>query len=157
MNGTPLQQGQIVLERVQPGSEAATLPQLQPGLVLKQIGGSSVRGRPAEAALNLVQCKSSRPLTLLFTRPANSPETAAPMHVVGAAAFRRGIGRRDGIAMQRPPVPRWPAVCGKAPCGLLSNRADRPITLLHRADCRRTGVLGTFAGCVSVQCASQLL
>ena len=97
--------GNIVLVSSMPGSQAAAMELLVPGLVLSRVGGQTVKGRPTEVAMGYIRAKGERPLALTFS-PARErsheagkrphPQHPLPIMWPGCCASRAGLPIRWG-------------------------------------------------------------
>ena len=80
--------GAVEVLGVNPGTQATTHPQLQPGLTLLAVGATSVVGMPYPQVIETIKAQG-RPVTCQFSSaaasPAQSPQAAAPARAAPAA------------------------------------------------------------------------
>ena len=80
--------GAVEVMGINPGTQATTHPQLQPGLTLLAVGATSVVGMPYPQVIETIKAQG-RPVTCQFSSaaasPAQSPQAAAPARAAPAA------------------------------------------------------------------------
>eukprot|EP01045_Picozoa_sp_COSAG04_P004628 COSAG04_NODE_204_length_20429_cov_6.166896_9_plen_1552_part_00 len=81
---SPGGRGQVVVLSVDPGSQAAEHPAVEPGLPLERIAGQSVAGLPYTEVTRIIGEHTERPLTVAFGSP--PPRAEAQPSVGGGAA-----------------------------------------------------------------------
>jgi hypothetical protein len=60
--------GSACIQGIIENSQASTIPQLEPGLVLRSVAGTTTAGLSYQEQIDLIQAASKRPLELTFTR-----------------------------------------------------------------------------------------
>ena len=78
LNLTPCDDGNgVMILAVPAGGQAATHPELRPGLIFSEVGGTSMRGLSYEAVVAAIQSHSARPLRVVFSETPWPPAVTA--------------------------------------------------------------------------------
>jgi hypothetical protein len=79
LNLTPCDDGNgVMILAVPPGGQAATHPELRPGLIFREVGGTSMRGLSYEEVVAAIQAHGGRPLRVVFSE---KPWPSLPVEV----------------------------------------------------------------------------